>query len=72
MRVLKSGNWAMDWSYYNGRAATTYYRKGEVVRALRHYGHSGEESPNQEINPYTDAGFLVTHNVTPYRIVYHD
>ena len=72
MKVTKSGNWAKTWSDYYGRPATTYYRKADIIKALRHYGHSGDESPNMEINPYSDAGYLVSHNVAPYRTVYHD
>lgn len=72
MRVTPNGNWAKEWSDYYGRPATTYYRKADVQRALQHYGYTGNESPHQEINQYSDAGYLVSNNVAPYRTVYHD
>lgn len=70
MEKLPSGNWKKEWTDYNGEGpATTYYRKREIVAALKHYGHTGEEDPDDELTPYTDAGFLVAQNVTPYRTV---
>jgi hypothetical protein len=71
MKILPSGNWSATWLDYEHRGpATTYYRKRDIVRALRHYGYTGTESPTTELNPYTDGDYFVCQNVAPYRVVY--
>lgn len=69
MKVTKK-SWKMEWVDLDGQGpATTYYRKADIVHALTHYGHDVNATPKTELNPYTDAGFFVSHQVRPYRTI---
>lgn len=71
MKILPSGNWSKTWTDYKHRGpATTYYRKADIARALKHYGYAGTETPTTELNSYTSGDYFVTANVEPFRVVY--
>lgn len=70
-RITKAGNWAIDWTIYYGRPATTYYRKADIKSALQHYGYRGDEQPNEELSIFIPtAAYFCSYQVKPYRTTY--
>ena len=69
MRTTKK-SWIKHWmDYGDGQPADVYYRIGDVRRTLAHYGHDEDKKPDEAINPYSDAWYLICQVCQPYRVV---
>lgn len=71
MKILPSGNWSETWTDYKNRGpATTYYRKTDIVRALKGYDYDVTIVPGAELTNHMNAAEFVCDNVKPFRVVY--